>query len=317
MIVRFIRLVLFGLLAVAQPLHAEPSAAEVLEQLQRAPARGLFYEVSKGSQKAYLFGTIHLGRPDFYPLDLATTRALVHASELVLEADLRDAAGLEAAIGRHALLAGGQTLDALLPPQLARRLHAHANARGVPREALQRLKPWMAAMTLVATLIDELGYDAQLSTEQYLLAVAGELGKPVGQLESAGEQLGLFDGQPIQDQIVFLEETLGGLERGEARADLAAMIDAWLATDGDTLHALGQKSMRETPRSAEWLEAALINDRNARMAERIESLMAKGSTPFVAVGALHLTGDDGVPALLAARGYRVTNLYPRPAKETP
>lgn len=316
MIVRFIRLVLAGLLAISQPVFAEPSAAEILEQLQRAPARGLFYEVSKDTQKAYLFGTIHLGRPDFYPLDLATTRALVQASELVIEADPRKTEGLEAALARYALLPEGQALDALLPPALGKRLRARMDAQDLPPDALQPLKPWMAAMTLVVGLIHELGYDPELSTEHYLLALAEQLGKPVAELEGAVEQLTLFDAVPEADQIVFLEETLAGLERGEGGPDLAAMIAAWLATDGEALHALGQKSMHDSPRSAAWLEAALVTERNARMAERVERLMTGGSTPFVAVGALHLTGDDGLPALLAARGYRVTNLYPRNAKET-
>jgi uncharacterized protein YbaP (TraB family) len=317
MSIRFVRLFLLCLLVGWQAAWAEPapdttapSQAEILKQLQQAPARGLFYEVRKGGQTAYLYGTIHLGRADFYPLDLATTRALAQSSELVVEVDTTQTAKVQAALLQHALLPRGQTLDTVLPPELGKRLNTQADAQGLPKAAIQPVKPWMAALTLTVGLIQETGYDPGLATDSYLIQLAKQFGKPVAELESATEQFNLFDRMPEAEQLAFLEESLGLLESHQAQTDLEALVAAWLASDEKALRQLWQKSLRDSPRSAAWMEGALYRERNSRMASRIDQMVAGGHTPFVAVGAIHLTGEAGLPALLQAKGYRVTNLYP-------
>lgn len=323
MSVRFIRLILLCLLAGWQGAWAEPAPdttvpgqAQILKQLEQAPARGLFYEVRKGGQTAYLFGTVHLGRPDFYPLDLATTRALVQSSELVVELDATQADKVQAALLQYAILPRGQTLGAVLPPELDKRLHVQLDALGVPKNAVQPVKPWMAGLTLLTALIQKMGYDPGYATDFYLIELARQFGKPVTELESADEQFTLFDRLPHQDQLVYLDELLGLLEKHQAQTDLEALIAAWLDNDAQALQQLSLKSLRDSPRSAAWMERVLFSERNSRMASKIDQMVVAGHTPFVAVGALHLTGETGLPALLEARGYRVTNLYPRNSGET-
>lgn len=318
MSVRFIRLLLICLLAGWQPAWAESTPgtpasaqAEALKQLQQAPARGLLYEVRKGGKTAYLFGTIHLGRADFYPLDLATTRALAQSSDLVVELDATQADKVQAALLQHAILPRGQTLGAVLPAELDKRLQTQLDAQGTPQAAVQPVKPWMATLTLMAGLAQKIGYDPELATDFYLIELARQFGKPVVELESADEQFGLFDRLPHQDQLVFLDESLSLLENRQAQADLEALLAAWLNSDAQALHQLWLKSLRDSPRSAAWMERVLLNERNSRMLNKIDQMVTSGRTPFVAVGALHLTGETGLPALLEARGYHVTNLYPR------
>lgn len=317
---RFIRLLLVFLLAGWQAAWAETSAptqAEILKQLQQAPSRGLFYQVRKGDKTAYLFGTIHLGRPDFYPLDLATTRALAQSSELVVEVDISQADRMQAALQRHAMLPGGQTLDAVLPPALGKRLQVQLDAHGIPKAALQPVKPWAAAVTLMAGLAEKMGYSPELATDDYLIQLAKQFGKPITELESADEQFALFDGLSQAEQLAYLDESLTLFESRQAQGDLEALLTAWLANDAESLHQQWRESLRDSPRSAEWMERVIVDERNVRMADKIDQMVANGHAPFVAVGALHLTGETGLPALLEARGYRVTNLYPSSTRKTP
>lgn len=318
MSVRSIRVILLCLLAGWQAASAEPAAetaapsqAEILKQLQQAPARGLFYQVQKGSKTAYLFGTIHLGRPDFFPLDLATTRALVQSSELVVEVDTSRADRIQAALQQHALLPSGQTLDAVLPPELGKRLQAQLDANGIPKAALQPVKPWAAAVTLMAGLAQKMGYSPELATDSYLIQLAKQIGKPVGELETADEQFALFDSLRPEEQLAYLDESLTLFENRQAQSELEALLTAWLNNDAEALHQQWRNSLRDSPRSAAWMDRVMVQDRNSRMADKIDQMIASGHTPFVAVGALHLAGDAGLPTLLEARGYRVTNLYPR------
>lgn len=313
-------LLLFCFMAGWPSARAESTlpAPDIHAQIDAAPARGLFYAIHRGTRTAYLFGTIHVGRPDFFPLERRATEALADSSTLVVELDATQAETMRAAMRRHALLPDGETLGARLSPPLRTRLAAQLDALGMPQRSIRAYKPWMAALTLTLAGVQQSGFDGAYATDGYLIGLARGLHKPVVELESADEQLGLFDTLPRTDQTAFLDEALRSLENGKLADDTRALVSAWLAGDARALERLAAVSLDENPRSGPWMQQKLFVERNYRMAERIERLLADGQSPFVAVGALHLVGPNGLPALLAARGYRVVNLYPasRTTKET-
>jgi hypothetical protein len=296
-----------GLSAVPE---ADAEEAEALRQMQAAPSRGLLFAVSKNGQTAYLFGTLHVGKADFFPLDLTATQAMAQSGELVLEIDASQADKMRAGLQRYAMLPPPQTLDATLPPQLKQRLHTRLDALEIPRASVQPLKPWMATLTLTVGALKQQGYGFEYATEFYFTGIAQALNKPITELEGIDYQFQLFDSIPLRDQLVYLEESLGYLEQAGMPADTQALIDAWLASDAAALQQITLKSYQHAPRSAHWIKQRLFSERNQRMAAKIEQMLGEGRTPFVAVGALHLTGVDGLPAWLEKRGYRVTNLYP-------
>ena len=96
---------------------------------------------------------------------------------------------------------------------------------------------------------------------------------------------------------------------GKMPADIQSIIMAWLSGDADALDRISLKSFRDTPRSGKWVQQKLITERNLSMARTIEQRLAQGHIPFVAVGAMHLVGKDGLPELFKKKGYRVVNLY--------
>lgn len=316
---RFVLLFVFCFAAGWQTARAESAAAgpaAIQAQIDAAPARGLFYEIRRDGRRAFLFGTLHVGTPDFFPLERRVTDALVGSSGLVVEVDVTRTDVLLAAMRRHALLPDGERLDALLAPALQTRLQTQLDALPLPRAAVQVYKPWMAALTLTMGGIRQSGFDGGYATDGFLVGLARGLDKPVAELESADKQLGLFDAMPRADQIAFLDEVLQSMENGRLAADTRTLVAAWLAGDADALERQAGKSLDENPRSGPWMQQKLFTERNYRMAERIERLLADGQSPFVAVGALHLVGPDGLPALLAGRGYRVVELYPQPLRTT-
>lgn len=292
------------------PAAPEPDAAEALRQMQAAPPRGLLYAISKNGRTAHLFGTLHVGRADFFPLDLAATQAMVQSSELVLELDASQIDKMQAGLQRYAVLTPPATLDSTLPPALKVRLHTRLDALDIPRESVQTLKPWMATLALTVGALKQQGYGFEYATEFYFMGIAQALNKPVTELEGIDYQFQLFDSIPLQDQLVYLDESLGYLEQEGVQADTRAIIDAWLASDAAALQQITLKSYQHAPSSAHWVQQKLFTERNRRMTDKIDQMLSDGHTPFVAVGALHLTGNDGLPALLEKRGYRVTNLYP-------
>ena len=116
----------------AASLRHENSAANA----GRAPTRAALRNQQNG-QTAYLFGTIHVGQANFFPLELVVTQAMVQSSELVVELDASQATRCRPAILRHAIAAATPSLDGLLLPPCSSSLHTQLDALGIPREAVQ------------------------------------------------------------------------------------------------------------------------------------------------------------------------------------
>lgn len=281
----------------------------VLATMKAAPPRGLLYKVSKGTRRAYLFGTIHVGKADFFPLDWTTTQALAESSELAVELDAMQAERMSAALQRYAILPPPETLATVLPPELFRRLNIQLDALNVPRDSVLSLKPWMVTMTLALQAYRQYGYSVEYASDLYLTALAKGLEKPIVELEGIDEQLQIFDRLSHQDQLVFMDESINYLENGHMPADVQSIIGSWLGNDAGALQKSVLKSYRDHPRSSRWIKPKLFSERNVRMAHKIDRMLVQGHTPFVAVGALHLVGADGLPALLRKRGYQVESVY--------
>ncbi len=52
----------------------------------------------------------------------------------------------------------------------------------------------------------------------------------------------------------------------------------------------------------------LLTDRNYIMADRMQSILQKGNA-FIAIGAMHLPGEEGVLSLLNKQGYKIHSVY--------
>ena len=118
-------------------------------------------------------------------------------------------------------------------------------------------------------------------------------------LETAEWQLAIFDRLPERNQRRMLVEILDDQEIRDALAERTTR--AWLAGDLDAIIELSREGILTDPA----LERALNTDRNRAWTDAIVPLLEGGKRPFVAVGTFHMLGDRGLPALLAARGYRV------------
>lgn len=307
---RFICLFLL-LLGPLSPLCANetaPTPEEIWRQIEAAPKRGLLYEIKDGDNTAYLFGTIHVGRPDFYPLNLPVTRALTTAKYLAVEADILDAAAVAKHVTELAMYPASSSLDRHVPPALLRRIVPLLEKYNFPEEEAMRLKPWMLAMTLSVLEAAHAGYHPNWSAEVYLLAFAKGQQKPVVELEGLAQQFKIFDDLTRERQLAFLEDTLRSLERGEAREEISTLVDAWTKADAAGLEDEWKRLQRGQSASEKFITDKLLGGRNPSMAARVDEYLRSGETYFVAVGVLHLVGEKNVIELLKRRGYQVREL---------
>lgn len=278
-------------------------------QKTAAPNRGVLYRVSHRGNTSYLFGTVHVGQTAFYPLEPQVTRALSAADKLVLEVDIRDMATVQQAVLRHGMYPDGQTIHQHLSATSLEKLKQALQVAGIPFEAVDRMKPWMIANLLIGQSMARAGYPAEEGLELYFLAVAKKENKAVQALETADYQLSLFNGLSDAQQEEYLQENLTQLADGSAIRKGLSLITAWQHADNKALEAALLEMQNDTSVSSRFLQRVLLNERNPNMANKIAALLKNDKKTFVAVGALHLIGDKGVPALLLKRGYKVEKLY--------
>ncbi|MFL6621138.1 MAG: TraB/GumN family protein [Sulfurifustis sp.] len=285
-----------------------PPAHDVGRRVEAAPKRGFLYEVKRGAKVAYVFGTIHVGRPDFYPLNLPVTRALTAAKYLAVEANVSDPAAVAKEVTQYAIYPDSMTLDRELPPAMMKKVSAVLDQYHLPRDQTMKMRPWMLALTLSLLQATQAGYDPQWAAESYLLGIAKSQKKPIVEVEGLRRQMDLFTGLSSEQQFAFLDRTLDELEDGEAKRELIAFVDAWTKADAAALEHEWNRLQKSHDGSDRFVIDKLLIERNGFMAGRIEEYLRSGDTYFVAIGAMHLIGEKSVIALLRQRGYQVRGL---------
>ena len=290
------RVILAALLAAwLMLLNAVPLRAET------APLQGLLWEVSKpGVVASHLFGTIHSEDPQVLQLDGRVQAAFDAAHSVVLEV-LLDTDAMQYSSAAMLLL-DGRMLDGIIGTELFNQASRVCSSRGIPEVVLQRMKPWAVAVTL-SMPVPETGQVLDMMLYQDALLA----NKPVHGLETIGEQLDVFDTLPESAQIMLLRDALENFPGIDALHE--ELLQAYKRRDLGALMAINDASMPiGDQRLADDLQRRLIRDRNRLMAERMQPYLEQGRA-FVAVGALHLPGADGLLQLLQQRGYALQVVY--------
>jgi len=274
----------------------------------RRDARGLLYEMRAGANTVYLFGTLHVGKPELNPLSRQANLALAASERLYLEVNLTDATTVNADTAAAAMYGDGTTLDQKLPAALMEKVSARLARYQFPQEVALKMKPWMLGQTLLLLEAKRRGYDPELANEFYLMDYARAAHKEILGLETLSEQFAIFDRMSQAQQQAFLEQTLSELEDSRFEARLKAMVDAWANADARALEDELQYEKTQDSVFASILLPRLIDERNRVMADRIADIARSGPKSFVAVGALHLVGKDGIVEQLRRRGFTVRQL---------
>jgi uncharacterized protein YbaP (TraB family) len=287
-------------LALALPLPACAKGAPAAATKDADPA---LWVVKDEDTTIYLFGTIHVLKPGMTWFDDAVKTAFDRSDEVKLELVMPDPAAMQGLVQSTGVApAGTPPLTERLPVAKRAAFTKAVVDAGLPANALDRYKPWLAATQLSIAPLSKLGYDATNGPEQVITAAAKATGKPLTGLETAEQQLGYFSGLSDAAQISFLTSTMDELPK--AADTMARMVDDWAAGRPDRLAKDMNDSLKDSPEVAK----VLLVDRNKRWANWIRQRLAKPGTVFVAVGAGHLAGADSVQAQLAKAGVKAERI---------
>jgi uncharacterized protein YbaP (TraB family) len=280
---------LLGLLALAL---AAPAAAKP----------GLWV-VRDADTEVTLFGTVHALPKGTQWLSPAITKQLGSANSVVVEAVIPDdPAALAPVVAELGLSPGLKPLAKRLPPDAARELIPAATAAGVPVVALDRMETWLAALTLSQQTMASVGVTAGEGVEPVIIMRARAAKQPIVGLETVEQQFGYLDTLPEEDQVVMLVSAIG--EVATIREEAARMTAMWQAGDVEAL----AKAFAADSEGSDRLLKVLLTDRNKRWADWIAGVMAQPGKVFVAVGAGHFGGEDGLLALLKGKGLTVERI---------
>lgn len=292
-----------------------PATPQVTGQVRgQIPNRGALFKIGHAGHTLYLFGTIHVGAPDFYPLEARVSAALARAGALALEVDPNgDPALMEQALRRHGLrqglyaTGGPAALD--IAPAFKPRLEHLLRRYGIVPQSVAPMKPWLLASVLAVSEFSAQGYQASLAVDSYLSRQARERKIPVIELESAGGQMALFGSMPLRDQCRFLEESIEAIEDQQQARQARDMAEAWRNADAPALDALARELAADDSFSGRFLQKVLLEGRNPALADGIARLLTRERNSMAAIGVLHLVGERSVPALLRQRGLTVERMY--------
>lgn len=263
--------------------------------------KSLLWQVRRDGNSIYLLGSIHYLRQENYPLNAAIIEALDASKRLVLEIDLNSTP--PEAAQRAMLERATYRNDTSLAQQISAETYQAAARRatelGLDFRLLNPMKPWFAAMTLLAAKLQRMGLDSKLGVDRYLAERAKKGGKPTAGLETLEAQLGVLDALSSKEQELMLRDAVDQVERLER--DIDTIVTAWLKGDTDRLASLLNIGRQQHPE----LHEKVVVARNRRWLADLEQLVQTGSGAMVVVGAAHLVGKQSVVELLKAKGYSV------------
>ncbi|ARS37335.1 TraB/GumN family protein [Pontibacter actiniarum] len=259
----------------------------------------LLWQISgNGLQKpSYLYGTIHAVCPERMVLPEALQEKMRQTEQLTLELDMDDP-HMMAQMMQFAVLPEGQSLRAMFSEEEYNLLLDYFSVKmGVNLLYMDNMKPFILQTMLLANLTD----CTPASYEQKLMELAHAQQKEVLGIETIKEQMDVVDMLPNDLYADMLVRTVRDIPR--SKAAYHKMVDLYLAQDLKGLEELMKQDYTEED-YRKFKEVFLVR-RNEKWIPVLEQ-MAKDKPTFFAVGAGHLTGENGVVALLRRQGYKVT-----------
>jgi uncharacterized protein YbaP (TraB family) len=263
---------------------------------------------AEGREAFFLIGSVHVGRAGMLAFAPAVEQAYARADELVLELatdDLEGGGALRAAL-RYGLIPPPETLHDRLSARAVQELARYLERRGESLAPYLQVAPWAIALQIVVREATRAGLDPRHGVDRHFAGRAAG-SKPVVGLETAESQLEILANLPRKTQEELLLDTLEHV--GDVRSGTEALVDAWARGDDAAVERVFYRPMHDAPELAIYFEQ-LIFGRNERMTQRLASLARDGKLRFVVVGAGHMVGERGIPALLRDYGFILSEVHP-------
>jgi hypothetical protein len=268
----------------------------------QSPQHFLWKVEAPGGAIAYLLGSLHVLPESAYPLAPEINKAFMSSKTLVEELDMdemSDPTQMMSALAK-AMLSDGRTLDQIVTPETYAQVQKRAEKTGLPMAAIQRMKPWLVAITLMAPTLQAAGFKAEFGVDHHFFQRAKAGGMARRALETTAYQLDRFDQLSLTLQEDLLKATMDDLDTQVN--GIEDMARAWSTGNVKEVEKMVLSSLARSPE----LYRRFLTERNQNWIPHVDACLNENAGCFIVVGAAHLVGPDGLPTLLAKKGYKVT-----------
>jgi uncharacterized protein YbaP (TraB family) len=265
----------------------------LFSSLADAGDQGLLWQVKSPEGKvSYLLGTIHAD----------DTRVTDFSPSLLDAFSKTEVFMMESLPPRNPsifLMKNGNVAELLTEKEFDQ-VRELADFHSMHIEAAMKMKPW-----LLAVIFDLPKPKSMYSMDELLMAKAEEQNKIVLGLESTQAHFSVLDSISQDEQMVMLKAVLNRTQDEKLR-DYEALLSTYQSGDLDKIASLDDSITGQMLPQALWekMRIKLIDERNQGMANGMIA-QAKDKSVFVAMGASHLAGKDGVINRLRQAGYEL------------
>jgi uncharacterized protein YbaP (TraB family) len=266
-------------------------------------AQSSVWKIKSKSSEVYLGGTIHLLRELDFPLPAEFDMAYEASSVLVFETDMKalEAPEFQQKLLEKSMYPGDSTIKDVLSAETYKMLEDECTESGLPFAQIQKLRPSVLIITLVAIQYQKLGINAP-GVDVHYSRRGMEDAKAAQFLETVDEQVNLLANMGKGHEDEFVQQSINDLKKVETQ--MLAMIDSWRNGSRKESEVELQEMKRDYP---ELYHDLLVKRNNAWM-PKVETFFETEEVEFILVGNLHLHGEDGLLAQLKKKGYRIKQL---------
>ena len=249
---------------------------------------------------AWLFGAVHILPPGLDWRTPDVRAAIASADVFVFEVsnDSESMADVRGIIASRGMLPPHQHLRRMLAPAARADFDKALAASGLPLAAVDHERPWLVSLQMMFAQMAREKYSGQNGVDVTLMNEARAAHKDMRYFETVAQQFALL---APADPRLEMEEFQADLKDLGKPDDFAPLVAAW--SQGDQVQL--DKLMNDDLSSLPGARKALLDDRNRNWLVQMKAMLGEKHTYFVTVGAGHLTGTVGLPALLRAAGYKV------------
>jgi uncharacterized protein YbaP (TraB family) len=287
----------------ANKVKSKKTAPVVAEKTVQAPVKGLLFEVKSKNHTAYLYGSIHLGKQDFFPVAKPVEAAYKAADILAVEVDATDPAAMQVHIPKLSYAAGDKLENHLKPETWA----ALTGMVGPAAQQFQPYKPMMVAMGLVMGVYQQMGYDQNYGIDKHFIDRAKADKKQIVELETIEFQIDTLNSLNDDEADAMLKSTLDSFKTKEIMTQSKRLVEAWEKADTKGVIDLINEGNNKDEGTRKFTKI-LLDDRNIGMSEKITTMMNEGKKVFIVVGAGHLAGEKSIIDLLEKQGMKVKQI---------
>jgi uncharacterized protein YbaP (TraB family) len=269
--------------------------------LAAIPAHPALWTVHGPAATAYLFGSIHLLPTNVQWHTPAIDAAIAASDTFVFEAPT-DNAGIDAIsdfIRAHGTLPPGTSLPSLLDARTLEDFHRALALTHTSAQSVDHFRPWLAGLVLEMAHIRAEHYAPGSGVDQQVYAMVKAQGKSVRYFETVTQQMTMLMPADPKLEVEEFDTTLKNFQ-SESNV-LGPLIDAWAHADEVQEAKLMNADLQAFPGARK----TLLDDRNQAWVKELKEMLAEPHTFFITVGAGHLAGPSGLPALLRQAGYQV------------